>query len=85
MSRRYLVYASTCVGLPPREVVVMITKTGPGLDDKIRPVYMRKWSVTTSTAHPCVGYVWSLRQEVLSSFCVGVCSTVRDNQVRLRA
>ena len=45
-----------CVRLPPREVVVMI-RYSPGFDDKILPVCMRGWSVTTGTAHTCVVYM----------------------------
>ena len=40
-----------------------------GFDEKIMPVYVRGWSVTTGTAHPCVVFVRSRQRRVLSFSC----------------
>ena len=50
-------------------------------DGKVLPVYTIRGKVATGTAHPCVVYVGSSQRQVLSLFCMGLCSEVSDNQV----
>ena len=53
--RRYLVHASAVWKAASRKQSRRKLKYGSGFDDKILPVYMTRWRVTTGgTAHPCV-------------------------------
>ena len=61
VSRHYRVLVSAvCEAAPPRSSRDGSIIFGLGFDDKILPIYTRRWTVTTGTAHPCVVYVWSI-------------------------